>query len=405
MTRVGGLVGFLHNCLPGETVEGTIQQTKRSHFFASTDSVLIPSRHRVAPQEAHFLACSPWQIMTREFELESKRAICQEVFQQHAGLKRSDLTLTSSAVRFGYRNKLEFQVIQDGEGMRLGIYQRSSHQVEKVEGCVLGQHGLNQAAQQVLVYWREWGLPPHVLKKIVVRCNTQGELHAQVHLKHPVKLNARTRIEPLVGLHLRLLESQARRKKNGSWQLSIGRPYLTETLQGTTFRFGPNSFFQINPPLFEEVLQVCRPFVQGEWMLDLFSGVGAIGGALSTHCHQGMLVESNPDAAHFAKINCQLNRWDHLRPLLKKSEQALEIIKPEQVVIMDPPRRGLPVELTHHLLLVKPKRLIYLSCDPVTCARDVKILSEAYQLTHCQLFDFFPATPHVEVLVILDRND
>ena len=172
---------------------------------------------------------------------------------------------------------------------------------------------------------------------------------------------------------------------------------------GTTFRYATESFFQINLPVYSQVLSDIRKFIPSEKpVIDLYSGVGTIGLTVTSKDQPLKLIEINSSAVDEMKHNISDLGRKNTEAILSASENVTDQIEPNSTIIVDPPRAGLHQDVTMRLLETAPKRIIYLSCNPVTQARDIQLLSEKYDISHMQGYNFFPRTPHIENLVILD---
>ncbi|MBQ3441471.1 class I SAM-dependent RNA methyltransferase, partial [Candidatus Saccharibacteria bacterium] len=182
---------------------------------------------------------------------------------------------------------------------------------------------------------------------------------------------------------------------------------------GRTYSYSPNGFFQINLPVYELALQEIQKHTNTDNVLDLYSGVGTIGLSVARG-KRLVLVEVDKSAYKELERNCSIGQGDITsserslgsnitlpKPILAKSEDALDFIDSNQTVILDPPRAGCDVKLINKLLEAAPPKIIYLSCNPATQARDTKMLLDKYQIEDIKTFNFFPRTPHIENLVIL----
>ena len=187
-----------------------------------------------------------------------------------------------------------------------------------------------------------------------------------------------------------------------------GKPHpvfqnLTDTILGQTYSYSPNGFFQINLPVYEMALAEIKKHINTNNVLDLYSGVGTIG--LSVASDRNLtLVEVDKSAFRELEKNCQAINNASLRAILAKSEAVLDYIVQEQTIILDPPRAGLNPKLVARLAEVKPRTIIYLSCNPITQARDIKPLLDYYDIKTIKTYNFFPHTPHIENIVVLSRN-
>jgi 23S rRNA (uracil1939-C5)-methyltransferase len=185
---------------------------------------------------------------------------------------------------------------------------------------------------------------------------------------------------------------------------SSGQDCLTADILGTKLTFGLLSFFQINIPVFQQALRDIAAFIgPKDPVIDFYSGVGAISLPLSRNRIRTTLVESNPEAVAYARENCTANGLNNVEIHCLPAEKMTEIIDSTSTIILDPPRAGLHEKVTLELLKKMPPRIIYLSCDISTQARDVGRLSENYRPIFIKLYNFFPRTPHIEGLIILEK--
>lgn len=176
---------------------------------------------------------------------------------------------------------------------------------------------------------------------------------------------------------------------------------LEDQILGQTYSYSPNGFFQINLPVYELALKEIQKYIKTEEVLDLYAGVGTIGLSVARD-RKLTLVEADKSA--FSELIRNTNNLSNARAILDKSENIVSYIKSHQTIIVDPPRAGLDRKLIESLLETAPPTVIYLSCNPATEARDVRMLLEKYQIESVKTFNFFPHTPHIENLVVLDRR-
>ena len=174
-----------------------------------------------------------------------------------------------------------------------------------------------------------------------------------------------------------------------------------DTILGYQYSYSPNGFFQINLPVYEMALKEIKQHISTQKVLDLYSGVGTIGLSVARDLEL-TLVECDKHAFNELEKNVkQAKPNNHITTSLAKSEAVTEYITPNQTVILDPPRAGCDTKLIEKLNQEKPNTIIYLSCNPTTQARDVKMLLDRYKIDDVKTFNFFPRTPHIENLVIL----
>ena len=242
------------------------------------------------------------------------------------------------------------------------------------------------------------------LKTLLVRANQQGDVSMQLYVKsesfNPIR---DIDIEALGVKGFEMIYSNPNSpasvitKRLQAW----GKISLTDTINNIPFSYATESFFQINLPVYQQALLDMKKFVDpAKPTVDLYSGVGTIG--LTIGNGNVTLVEINENAVREMKENIDRLKIKNAQAVHAPSEKALDFITNDATIIVDPPRAGLDKSVTERLLEVTPERIIYLSCNPVTQARDVALLLEKYVITSHQGYNFFPRTPHIENLLILD---
>ena len=385
---------FLWNALPGEIVTSfTPLKRKRSYSIAFADQLAQISPARVGPRDPCFLSTSPWQIFSWDFELEQKRQLIVESFaQEHLPYSCPIAPVQTDHQEWHYRNKMEYSLYWDNvdQTIYLAFHRRNSHQKIPLKasesspsndsfGALPSSIERPEIAQKALEIVQELNSTGHSAREfqsLLLRVNQQGEISG--------------------GLY-----------PNGQPHPNFAP--LQDTLLDHTYFYSPNGFFQINLPVYELALQAIRAEITTAKVLDLYSGVGTIGLSVAAD-HELTLVESNPAAftelEHNVATFTQSASTKPPRAILTRSEEALDFIQPNQTVILDPPRAGCDSKLLARLLETLPEKIIYLSCNPTTQARDLRILLESHHFRITQIipYNFFPKTPHIENLVILSRH-
>ncbi len=363
---------MLWGALPGELVTA-IQPTKIKNSYIEGIAVKIadPSPHRIASKDDCYLATSPWQIFDYQYELATKREILQEIFrQQKIDLANFEIKpVTTDQHDFFYRNKMEYALYYDKETAEifLAFRNRGSHRKIPVQQSSLENPVIWQTAQNILQKLNTEHVEARKYESLLLRCNQNGEVSGGLYEKH----QPHPQFSP-----------------------------LQDQILGQTYAYSSNGFFQINLPVYEMVLRTIRPWIHTAKVLDLYAGVGTIG--LSTaRDHDLTLVECDKSAYRELANNCCST---NAQPVLAKSEDALEYIAPDQTVIVDPPRAGCFPSVIEKFLDTTPQTIIYLSCNPITQARDIVNLLDKYSIRLIQPYNFFPRTPHLENLIILERK-
>jgi 23S rRNA (uracil1939-C5)-methyltransferase len=391
---------FVWNALPGETVRIRLIKQKRSYAEAIAEEIVTPSTDRIAPKEENYLATSPWQIMTFEAENRYKREIVSELFQ-HEKVALPDFGETVHVgSEWQYRNKMEYSFWGDEDGLHLALHQRGSHGKQIVEGSELALPAVDVAAQAICQQLDALHARAGDLKTIIVRCSQNGDAVASLY----TKLTKFTRLELPEGLKgLRVYHSNPKSPASVPTELlyELGDVRLQDTLLGMPFTYDVDSFFQVNIPVFEAALKQIKDHCSEDALIDMYAGVGSIG--LSVAKKRVELVELDPATSAMAQINVQASGL-YAAVVQASSEFTIQSIVNDTAVVFDPPRAGLHPKVVQRCLEVVPPKIIYLSCNPATQARDLQLLQTAYKVKHFEVFNFFPRTPHIETLAVLQRN-
>lgn len=393
---------FFWNALPGEIVTEYDITKQKSHFVeAIAAKIENPSKFRVEPKDTCFLSTSPWQIIDWDYENQLKIDLVVEIFREHhIDIKKPEIFTDNNP--YFYRNKMEYALYWNNKlnKIELAFHARGSHRKIPVTTSSIERPEIFTKAQQIIDDLNSRHEEARKYQSILLRSNQNGEVSGGLyenHKPHPVFKN------------------------------------LTDDILGQTYSYSPNGFFQINLPVYELALKEIKKHISTNNVLDLYAGVGTIGLSVARD-KQLTLVEVDKSAYKELERNCFTGQGDttseehnHRRgdygateprnggregafrrsdvalpkPVLAKSEDVLDFINLNQTVILDPPRAGCDKKLINKLLEVEPQTIIYLSCNPTTQARDVKILLDKYKIEDVKTFNFFPHTPHIENLVIL----
>ena len=360
---------FFWNALPGEEVlEYQITKQKKRYLEAIATKISLDSPHRIEPKDDCFLSTSPWQIMDYDYELELKQELVVEIFREHQ-ISISKPQIYTDNNPYFYRNKMEYALYWDNDEskIKLAFHTRGSHRKIPINSSSIERLEIFNRATEIINDLNSRGEEARKYQSLLIRCDQSGNVSGGLlenGCPHPVF------------------------------------PNLTDDILGYSYSYSPNGFFQINLPVYEQALVEIKKHITNNLVLDLYSGVGTIG--LSVARDKNLtLVESNPSAFSELAKNAE---GDNVLAVHSKSEEALDYIAPDQTVILDPPRAGCDAKLIDKLLSVIPEKIIYLSCNPATQARDVKLLLEKYQIIDTKTFNFFPRTPHIENLIVLARK-
>jgi 23S rRNA (uracil1939-C5)-methyltransferase len=404
-----GKVVFTDRGLPGETVEIEILKDRKSYAEARTLAVVEASPRRVEPRCAHYLACSPYQDMEYAFELEVKRGQVAEIMTRGLGRPVAPPEVTPSPREWGYRNRIRLRVTRR-DGRAGFVYHEPGERTEfvDVDRCHLVEDRVNDLLGRLLEVFD--GGPFASVEAVDVRTSrTKGESLVGLDLSSGAEAaalgKALAAIGPdhgLVGAVASVDDGKRRRDEK-----LFGRDFVDETVRGLTFRVGVRSFFQTNigalERVFDDFVAAAEPRA-GETVADLYCGVGTFGILLARGAREVFGVEPDPANVAFLKKNLTLNRVGNFAVCEGTAEEWLaEVLeRAPGVIVLDPPRKGLDPAIVAGLVDEPAALVLYLSCNPSTLARDLKGLVEAYDLKDLRLYDFFPHTPHIETLAILE---
>jgi 23S rRNA (uracil1939-C5)-methyltransferase len=394
-TKPTGKKVFAWGGLPGELVSVKILKQKKTYMEGVVVDIHEPSSDRILPEEpVTYLSTSPWQIMTYELENKSKQLILQETFERE-GLANVDFEpFVASEQQFGYRNKMEMGFWGDDDGLHLAGYVRGTHARAIVQGSKLAAESINVAARAVRDELNRLDIWGGKLKTIVLRASQAGEVVAALFMKEEIDFSDFTLPKELKGVDIYYSNPKSPASLASKKLYSFGDITLTDTILGKNITYDVMSFFQVNIPVFEKVLAIIKSQALGKNIVDMYSGVGVIGISVGAKT----LVESDQHNITMAKKNTVKG----VQVVHASSETALDYITSGSTIIVDPPRAGLHKDVVARLLEEKPAQIIYLSCNPSTQARDIKLLEEFYKISYAQGFNFFPRTPHIESLIVLE---
>lgn len=405
-----GRAVFVWGALPGEKAIVEITKKKSTYAEGTATQIIASSQERVQPEDPEsYLSTSPWQIMTFEAEQRYKAALIEEAFELHNIVLPDPISLYTDGRQYHYRNKVEFSFFghEDSDGtprLDLAFFRRGSKGKIIVTKTSLLPEAMLAVCKELVSFLESSSISARELKTLLVRSDQQGQCVWQLYVKSREFPLTASDIAPHVsalGGEVIYSDPKSPASRITERLSSTGTTVLTDVIRGIPFRYATESFFQVNIPVYEQALEDMSHWVDDGNTVDLYAGVGSIG--LTIGKHRVTLVEINQDAVREMRRNIEaLNRQNGAEAVLAPSEKSLEYISHDSSIIVDPPRAGLHKDVIQALLDASPERIIYLSCNPVTQARDVALLAEKYGIRHHRGYNFFPRTPHIEHLVILD---
>jgi 23S rRNA (uracil1939-C5)-methyltransferase len=362
------LTVFVALAVAGERLRVKIYQLKGKTAFAEIVEIIEPSKHRVAPECVYFGRCGGCNFQQIDYEtsLEAKVGIIRDCLSRIGKIDwTAEIPIIASPQSYNYRARAAWHI--DTQRRKIGYFQRNSHQVIDVETCPI----LTPELQATLTDLRH-------------------EIDWESYWAHIVEIEA----------------------ANSGEDVSIYSDEIVEQVEeisfqakGSRYFYNASSFFQGNPFLIESLIETAVKDATGKTALDLYCGVGLFTLPLAEKFTKVVGVEGNERAVDFARKNIERARIEHARIFRENvgdwlSENA-DDLQEIDFVLLDPPRSGTEKETIENLLKIKPKEISYVSCEPATLARDLRILSECYSIESITALDLFPQTHHVETVVRL----
>jgi len=421
--RVGDFVIFVSGGLPEEECRVTLTEVHKRYARAEVETVLQPSPDRVLPPCPVFGVCGgcQWQMLSYSAQLEAKRRLVREVLERVGGIPEPDVEPVFDMDRpWRFRNKAQFPVDGKNGLLAVGYYRKGTHDLVEFDSCLIQDPSLDRFRQIFKAMWQTHNLPVYHersrapgLRHLVARAGRgTGEVLAILvinkgHVPDSLVSEAKKALPELVGIVLNF-NSRPGNVILGERFLTLwGRDYLYETIGPLRLRISAGSFFQTNTrqtgALYQQVREMAG--LSGrERVLDLYSGVGGIALFLAPEAESVLGIEEEGSAFRDACKNAALNKIGNIRFLAGRVERQKDALMDADVVIVDPPRSGCSPEALSALARSQARRMVYVSCNPTTLARDIKFLKgKGFRLTRVVPVDLFPQSFHIEAVARLDR--
>lgn len=442
IARINELVTFVPFGAPGDIADIKIDRKKRNYAEGHIERMVTPSSLRVEPKCEHFTICGGcrWQHLPYDYQLQCKQRQVKDALDRIAKVKYPEISpIIGSEKIYGYRNKLEytfsnrcwltFEQLRSGESFddrsAAGFHIPGAFdKVLDINSCHLQDDITNRLRTCVKSYGQEHGLEFYdikaqqgFLRNMVVRTSSTGELMVIMVVGRDDKEAIKGLMDHIAGNfpEITSLIYIVNTKVNDSIGdlgpvVYAGRPWIEEEMDGLRFRIGPKSFYQTNSAQAYRLYSVARRLAAltgDELVYDLYTGTGTIANFVARDCRKVIGIEYVPEAIEDAKINSQANGIENtlfyagdMKDVLT-DEFIAEHGRPD-VMIVDPPRAGMHEDVVGVIRRAAPSRIVYVSCNPATQARDLALLDDLYEVTAVQPVDMFPHTAHVENVVRLD---
>ena len=440
LTHVDGMVVFVDFAVPGDVVDIQVYKKKKNYMEGFIKRIVKPSAHRLEPFCEHFGVCGGcrWQPLPYEMQLEAKRQQVEDQLVRIGHLEVPEIrpTLPSELTRY-YRNKLEFSasnkrwllkqepqdLIEPGLGFHVGKF---FDKVLDIRKCHLQAEPSNAIRLFIKKFCLENGLEFYNIREnhgffrnMFIRTTEDGQIMLILCLAQPDEAPRKALLDALIKefpqitcLYYVINEKLNDSIADQSPVLYYGQDAIYEKMEDLSFKIGPKSFYQTNSRQAYRLYSVAREFaaLEGhEVVYDLYTGTGTIAQFVSRKATKVVGIEYVPEAIEDAKDNARRNHIENCEFFAGDMKDVLSesFIKEHgrpDVIILDPPRAGIHPDVAKVILSAAPERMVYVSCNPASQARDLAILCKDYKITAVQPVDMFPHTMHVENVVALTRK-
>ncbi|MGD6964326.1 23S rRNA (uracil(1939)-C(5))-methyltransferase RlmD [Fictibacillus phosphorivorans] len=430
VARVNGFTLFVPNTLPGERAKIKVVGVKKGFGFGRLEELIEESPERVEPPCPIYKWCGGCQLQHQSYEgqLEYKRKLVEDVLTRIGKLEDVPVlsTLGMGEEPWRYRNKAQVPVGERNGRIITGFYQKRSHEIVEMDSCIITGDTNDDAVQAVKEIVNQYNISAYkeekhkgILRHIIARYGkTTGDLMI-VLVTNGQELPQRKKIVEDIRNALPEIKSIVQNVNSKRTNVIFGEEtrvlwgaeYIYDFIGDIKFAISARSFYQINPDqtkvLYDQALQYAE--LNGdETVIDAYCGIGTISLFLAQKAKKVYGVEIVPEAIEDARRNAELNNLHNAEFAVGKSEDVIPEWKKQgitpDVIVVDPPRKGCDEELLKTIIEMKPKRVVYVSCNPATLARDLRILEDGgFKTVEVQPVDMFPQTTHVEAVAKLER--
>lgn len=424
IARIDGYTLFVPQAVPGDEVELLVLKTNKNYGFAKIVDIITPSKLRTTPPCKHFARCGGCQLMTIDYDaqLEFKRNIVRDALSRLGKINlEPDIIGAEKTVR--YRNKMVFPFAPDGSW---GFYRQRSHDVIPLEDCLLGDSLIPEIMNAISGHIRKHNISVYdetshkgIMRRAFLR-TTNDEIMVVISAnadsipKADVLIRSITAISPKISSIILNINKKRTNLVLGDKNVTLwGKDVLSASLCGLSYEISPHSFFQVNPTQTEKLYNKAIELAdisENDTVLDIYCGIGTISLTAAKTAKSVIGVEIVPEAIENAKENAKRNGIENAEFYCSAAEDIVpQLVKDNltpDIVILDPPRKGSDEKTLSAIVSAKPKRIVYVSCNPATLARDAQFLEQnGYTAKSVTAVDMFSHTVHVESVALFVRTD
>ena len=425
-----GIVVFVPQSAVGDELEVRVLKVKKTYAYGKIERVITPAESRVEPDCPCFNKCGGCVLrhLSYEAELEFKYNRVRDALERIGGFENPRINpVVPNDLLDRYRNKAQLPAVNTDDGVRLGFFAARSHRVIPLDDCKLQPELFNTVVKITEEFLRLTAQTAYderahrgKLRHLYIR---YAEMTDELMVCYVVNGNGLKREDLLIEMLCDKLPNLKSVIFNSNTEntnvimgaknrVAYGSPYITDVLRGKRFKLSPLSFYQVNRAQAEKLYAVAEKYAGltgSEVLLDLYCGTGTIGLSMAEKCKSLIGVEIVEDAVKDADENARINNVGNARFICADASSAAAKLESEgvrpDVVILDPPRKGCDAQLIDTVVKMAPERVVYVSCDPETLARDLRLFADkGYKFTEITPVDLFSRTPHIENVAKLIRE-
>ena len=386
---VDKFVVFVKNALVNEKVKIKITEVNDNYAKGEVINYIETSSDRVIPSCPFYEKCGGCNLMHMNYEsqISFKKDKVKSIFKKISNID-IDIKDIIYDKEYNYRNKVTLKVKND----KIGLYREKTNDIINVDKCLLLDNKINDELIKLELFIHRY--KNNNISEIMIRVINDKIMLSLDTINKEVRDSFINNFDHVESIYI-------------NNKLVYGNEFLKETINDLEFNISPKSFFQVNKNIMTKMYNKAISYIKGGTTLDLYSGTGTLSMLASKKSKEVIGIEVVKDAVKDANNNIELNNIKNVSFICDKVENKIDELKNKKIdnIIMDPPRSGSDKKSLNSILEIEPKQIIYISCNPVTLARDYNTLNEKYKIKEITLFDMFPSTYHVETVMILEKKD
>ena len=428
VARIEGRAVFVKGAIPGESCEILIEKVNNTAAYGKLLRVIQASTHRIAPCCPNFGICGGCDFLHMDYSMEIaiKKQRVEDAMRRIGGFEIEDISILPAENPYGYRNKVQFPVSVANGRFEAGFYRARSHTLIPVENCCIQFPQAAGIARTIIAWMRKYNIRPYdeatgegYIRHLYFRqAKNTGQIMVCLVVNSDELPKTRQLIDTLNTLHpqistvlLNINKEQGNVILGNTFEVLCGSGKIVDKLCGLEFEISAASFYQVNHDQTEKLYQIAvkNAMLSGtETLLDLYCGIGTISLVMSRYAARVIGIEIIPDAVRNASNNAKRNGISNTEFLCEDAGAAAKRFAEQgihpDVIMLDPPRKGIMASTVDAICRMAPSRIVYISCNPATLSRDLhNLCQKGYKLSSCQAADLFPRCKHVETVVLMSR--